>query len=365
MLTETDMQGLLDFRSDHPVLSIYLNTDPSEGNVENHRLRLRSMLKNIELKDDITAVTRYFEHEHDWSGRSVVLFSCAPDDFFKTYPMAVPIRSRARISNRPHVKPLADLLDSYGGYGVVLVDKQGARLFHFHLGKLQEQEGIKGESVRRAKRGGGSQSAGQRGSVTGQTSGDDVVERNIKEAVDSATRFFSENNVRRILIGGADDSVAYFRGQLPKAWQSLVVGTFSISMVASHTEVLERAMEVGEKAEHRREAQLVNAVVTGASKLRGGVLHLEDTLSAIREGRVQILLIRDGYRAPGKRCTGCGYLSSRPLEKCPYCEGELEQVPDAVEMAVRQVMLSGGGVEVLHKEQNLEGFDQIGALLRY
>ena len=44
-----------------------------------------------------------------------------------------------------------------------MVDKQGARLFYFHLGELREQEGVLGESVKRTKRGGGSQAAGRRG----------------------------------------------------------------------------------------------------------------------------------------------------------------------------------------------------------
>ena len=97
----------------------------------------------------------------------MAVFSCAPEGFLRAFSLALPVASRVRINNQPHVKPLADLLDSYGGYGVVLVDKQGARLFSFHLGELQEQEGLMGESIRHTKRGGGSQSPGRRGGVAG------------------------------------------------------------------------------------------------------------------------------------------------------------------------------------------------------
>jgi peptide chain release factor subunit 1 len=366
MLKDQDLQELLGYKAKHPVLSVFLNMDPTEGNADAYKLRLRSMLKEIDLHEDAAVVIRFFEHEHDWSGRSVALFSCVPESFLKAYPLAVPIRSRVRISDRPFVKPLADLLDSYGGYGVVLVDKQGARLFYFHLGELREQEGVVGESVRRTKRGGGSQAAGRRGGVAGQTNYvEEVADRNMKEVVEAATRFFTENNVRRIVIGGTEDNVALFRSQLPKAWQSLVMGTFSISMVASHTEVLERAMEIGREVEHRRQARLASTVVTNAAKGRGGVVNLEDTLNAIREGRVQTLLIRDGFRAPGTRCKSCGYLSSLPMESCPFCGGETEDIPDAVELAVRQIMQSGGEVEVLRSDQVVKGFEQIGAVLRY
>jgi len=366
MFTDRDLKELLSFKANHPVLSVYLNTEPSQGNTEELKLRLRSMLKDVDSPQDIEVIMRYFEHEHDWLGRSVVVFSCEPENWLKTYSLAVPLRNRARIGNRPYVKPLVDLLDSYGGYGVVLIDKQAARLFYFHLGSLYEEADVLGKSVRRTKRGGGSQATGRRGGIAGQTDyGEEIAERNMRDAVEVATHFFSENNVRRILIGGTDDNVAQFRNMLPKAWQSLIVGSFPVSMTANHNEILERAMKVGQEAEIRHEAQLAGQVVTSAAKGKGGVIGLEDTLNAVKEGRVQLLLIRDGYKEPGKRCQNCGFLSARSMVICPYCGGELDSITDTVELAVRNVIRSGGEVEVMHRDQVVAGFDQIGALLRY
>ena len=366
MLTENELRELLDYQASAPVLSIYLNVEPSEGSVDAHKLRLRSMLRDVELPDDVQRVELFVEHEFNWSGRSVSIFSCMADDFFRSYTLAVPIRSRVRVSDKPYVKPLADLLDAYGGYGVALVDKQGARLFYFHLGELREQEGVMGEAVRKTKRGGGSQAQGRRGGTAGQTNYvEEVADRNIKDAADFAAHFFHENNVRRILLGGTEDNLTPFQHHLPKAWRSLVVGTFPVSMTASHSEVLERAMQIGQEAERRREAKLVKTAVTGAAKGRGGVIQLEETLHAVHQGRVQTLLISDGFRAPGRRCKGCGYITSKKFQVCPFCGGKFEPIPDAVELVVRKVMQSGGDVEVLHDAQALSEQGNIGGLLRY
>ncbi len=366
MITDQNMHELLHFQPEHPVLSVYLNTDPVEGTPEFHRLRLRSMLKEAALTEEGDPVTQFIDHEHDWSGRSVVIFSCPQQDYFRAFPLAIPIRSRVRVGDRPYVKPLADLIDSFGGYGVVLVDKQGGRLFHFHLGELQEQQGILGESVHRTKRGGGSQEVGRRGGSAGQTEYiEELTERNMREVVDTVTRFFFEKKVRRIVIGGTDDNVAMFRGLLPKSWQSLVVGSFPISMLASENEVLAKAMEIGEEAEKQRENNLVKMVVTNTAKGRGGVIGLQDTMDALRQGRIQTLIILEGYREPGMRCMSCGYLTSQPLGSCPFCGGKFEKIPDAVEMAVSQVMRMGGEVEVLHSDQFIDQFGKIGAQLRY
>lgn len=366
MLTDKDIRELLDYQSPNPVLSLYLNTDPSEGNAETHRQHLRALLRQVDQAADVEVVERFFEHEFSWTGRSVAVFSCAADQWFRHYPLAIPLRSRIRLSDRPHVKPLADLLDSFGGYGVALVDKQGARFFYFHLGELREQEGILGENVRHTKRGGGSQAPGRRGGSAGQTNYvEEVAERNAREAAEFATRFFAENNVRRILIGGTDENVTLFRNQLPKAWQSLVVGSFPMSMTASHAEVLERAMQVGYEAEKRREAKLVDAVVTAAAKGKGGAVGLEDTLKALNDGRIQTLLILEGLREAGYRCTGCQYLTAVEVQTCPYCGGSVAHIPDAVELAVHKVMQNGGEVEVLRDDDGLAKHGHIGALLRY
>ncbi len=365
MLNDSALRELLEFTSSHPVLSIYLNTDVVEGNADHFRLNLRTLLNEVDLPQDETAVIEYFDFGREWKGRSVAIFSCAADGFFRAYPLAVSIRSRVRVGKQPYVKPLADLLDSYGGYGVVLVDKQGARLFLFHMGELIEQEGILGEEIRHTKRGGASSFPGRRGGSAGQTRyTEETADRNFKESVEFASRFFEENHIRRILIGGTDENVAHFRSHLPKFWQSLVVGSFPMSITSNPVDVLNRAMELGHQAEQRRETRLVDTMITAAAKNDGGVVRLDETLSAVHEGRVQTLIVQEGYRSPGYQCEGCSYLTTQKLEDCPFCGKKFAKINDAVEMAVRQVMQTGGDVEIVRGNARMEEIG-IGGIMRY
>lgn len=367
MLSESDLRELLDYTSPDPVVSVYLSTDPSEGNADAYRLRLRSMLKDLHLPLDVQAIERYFDHQYDWSGRSVAVFSCAPQGFLRAYPLAVSLRSRIRVDDHhPAVKGLADVFDAYGGYGVVLVDKQGARLFFFHLGKLREQEGVMGEEVKHFKRGGASSVPGRRAGNAGQTGYDDeVVERNMRDIAEVAGHFFEENKVRRVLICGSDENVALFRGMLPKTWQSLIVGTFPMGMTATHTEVLNRAVEIGQQAEQQRENDLIDQAITAAAKGANGSVGIGSTLEAVHAGRVQTLLVLEGYNEAGYVCKSCGYVTTTKREDCVFCGGVLERIPDAVEMAVRQVLQKGGDVEIVHNGPELEKSGKIAAILRY
>ncbi|MEN6408324.1 MAG: hypothetical protein ABFD44_01265 [Anaerolineaceae bacterium] len=367
MLAESDLRELLDYTSPDPVVSVYLNTDPSEGNADAYRLRLRTMLKDLRLTQDVEAIERYFDHQFDWSGRSVAVFSCAPQGFLRAYPLSVSIRSRIWVDDHhAAVKELADVFDAYGGYGVILVDKQGARLFHFNLGALREQEGVIGEEVKHFKRGGASSVPGRRAGNAGETGYDDeIVDRNMRAVADAAVHFFEEKKIRRVLLCGSDENVALLRGNLPKTWQSLIVGTFPMSMTATHTEVLNRAMEIGHAAEERRETNLIETAVTAAAKGTNGSIGIGDTLESVHSGRVDTLLVKEGYKEAGYVCKSCGYVTVNKREDCIFCGGKLEQVLDAVEMAVRQVLQKGGDVEIVHHGPALEKAGNIAAILRY
>jgi peptide subunit release factor 1 (eRF1) len=365
MLSENDLRELLDFNSTEPVLSIYLNTDPSLGNADTHKRQLRSMIKEINLTQDVESVERFFEHEYNWSGRGVAVFSCSAKNFFRVYPLAVPVRNLVHISDRPSVKPLAALMDNYGGYGVVLVDKQGARLFHFHMGDLREQEGVMGETVKRAKHGGGSSTVpGRRGATTATRTVDEVVDRNMKDSVDFAIHFFETNHIRRVLVGGTDENVKLFNSLLPKSWHSLVMGTFPMSMTATLNEVRSRALELGLQAETEREKRMVERLITHAAKKSGAVVGLEDTLKALNEGRIQSLLVSDGFRKNAFRCKSTGWVTTRPEEMCTG-EDDVEKVYDVVDYVVNHVMRSGGEVDVIMADPELEKNGSIGAILRY
>ncbi len=366
MLTRKDLDELLAYSDEHLVLSVYLNTDSSAGNDESALLRLRTMLRNAEMPTDEEAILHYMMHEHDGSGRSVVMFSSMENGFWRAYPLALPVKDRLWVHHQPYIKPLARLLDLYGDYGVVLVDQQGGRFFSFHLGELIAQEGILGEKIHRTKRGGASQVAGRRGGSSGQTNHTgELAERNMREVAEAAAAFFAQHGVRRILLAGTEDNVAALRALLPKKWQSLIVGSFSASMTASADEVLTQAMQIAQKQERVEETKLVQEAITAAAKGKQGVVGLDQTLEAARNGRVYRLLISENYHASGWACEGCGYTTTQQMTKCPFCGQDFAQVPDAVEYAIRKVMQSGGEVEVVQDSSELAEAGHMAALLRY
>lgn len=367
MFGQEQLQELLslDLR-DEKILSIYLDSDSTQESIETIKLRLRSMLKDAHLVQEkgATTIERYLDHSYDWSAPGLALFSSADGEFFRAYPAAVSFRDRVRVGPRPYVKPLAHLLDHYAHYGVILVDRIGARFFEYHLGELQRKDGCIGEDVRKLKKGGGSSAVGMRGGVGGSRREEEAVQRNLREAAVAAGQFFSNRPIRRLFLGGTSETVAPFRDMLPKKLQSSVAGIFSMEMTAGEHEVGVRSLSLLHQANIERETRLVEKMIASHAQAGNAVVGLDDTLKAVSEKRVQTLVVSDGYRVPGYLDEASGFVVSN-LAKSPLSDSDLTEVADVVDAAVSQTLIQGGTVEIISDNQALEDVGRIGAILRY
>jgi rubrerythrin len=365
MFSEKDLQELLDYSAENQVVSLYLNTDPTESTTEAASLRLRNLLKTVDLPEDVQAIENFVSLEYDWAAKGLVVFSDQAGNFFKTYQFNLSVPNQVYVGKHPTIRPLVRLLDTFTGWGVVLVDKEGARLFSFNLGELGQIDGVTGEEVKQLKRGGGNAMPGRMGGADVSSKIENIIEKNIKEVINEALDFFDRYHVRRIMIGGTDDNIARFKEELPKSWQSLVVGEFPMSMAANEDEVLEQATKEALEAQKKMNKSLVNQAVTLAAKGSNGVIGLIDTLNAIREGRVRILFVDQDFEQEGYRCNGCGYLTIQTLDTCPFCGGTFDKINKAVEMAVRETLQKNSEVKVMTDVEALKEAGNIAAILRY
>lgn len=365
MFSDQDLQELLDHSSDGQMLSVYLNTDPTEVQAEGAKIQLRNMLKKVDLPEDVQVVEQFVNHEYDWAAKGLALFSDQTQGFFRSYQFGMALPNKAFIGNKPVIRPLIHLLDNFSGWGIVLIDKQGARLFSLESGELIEAEGVLGDEVKQLKRGGGATMYGRKGGSDISGKVENIIERNIREVIEVANDFFNRHHIRRILIGGTDDNIARFKEELPKSWQSLVVGEFPISMTANHLDILEQATAAAMAVQNRTTQALVDQAITQSAKGSNGVTGLIDTLNAIHEGRVKTLFVMQDFEQDGYRCGGCGYLTAQALEKCPFCSEGFDCIDQTVEMAVQDTLRNNAEARVLLENEKLAQAGQIAALLRY
>lgn len=371
MFTKQDLKELATYQSEtSPIVSVYLNVDPTNTTSEQYRLTLRGMLRSVADKvdeQDIKAIENYIEFEYDWHGKGLALFSCG--DFWREYRLEFPVQDSIHIGQQPYIKPLADYADAYDRYGVVLVDREGARLFIFDQGSLQEATGMLGEEIhghiRDASGRGGRSGAGP---GLGRSSGldakiDEITTQNLREVVQLTQRFYQAGQCDRIILGGTDENRARFMSMLPKMLETKVIGGLTIDMDASEAEVLDRSMSIIQKSIAERKKALVDDLITAAHKDVGS-LGLSDTLMAVQEQRVQTMVIQEGFRAEGKMCTNCGYLTIKDTSECPACGEPVHDLEDMVDHLVHLAI--GMDVEVVFvQDDQLATQGSIGSLWRF
>ena len=362
MIDEGQLQELAAFQTKGAdALSLFLNTDLTQQPKEKCRLVLRDLLQRVTASvtaEDVTRVERYFDQEYDWRTRGVAIFASAKNSLWRVYPLALPVASEAYTGQKLYLKPLSDLLDEHGRYGVVLVDRESARFFLVYMGKVEEKSASLGEELKRHKQGGSAATRFQRRA-------DKQAGQNLKLAAEVTTDFCRENRCERLVLAGSEDNVVQFREMLPRAQRKHIVGTLVMDMEATVTEVRDRSMELMRSKEREREQQLVDDMVTAAAKGGGAVIGLADTFYAVHEGRVHTLVVEKAFESEGYLCEGCGYISEGPMIKCASCGGKPQKVNDAVNRIVRRTIEVGGKVETVEDNAALARAGHIGAILRY
>jgi peptide subunit release factor 1 (eRF1) len=238
------------------------------------------------------------------------------------------------------------------------VDREGARVFIYHLGALEDSAGTLGTEVKRHKQGGWAAQKLQRHE-------DEEAKHNFKDAAAWADEYLRSRNVRRVVLSGTDGNRAQFYDLLPRPLQDKVIGQISLDMNASPAEVWERAFEVAQTAQTEAETSLLEQVITLAHKGGTGATGLADTLAALQSGRAHQLLVDRNLHVPGHQCTSCGAFIVEALRACPYCGGKLSATPDVVNLAVHAAVEAGLKVSMLDPSPLLTQAGGIAAVLRY
>jgi len=171
------MERLLNFEpTPAPVISLYLDARVNETGQRTFmpfvRKQLNERLKSYDVRseerqsfdEDFVRITRYLETEMPITMQGLAIFACsAANDWFEVGYFEAPFeRNRLFISDRPHLYPLARLIDQYRRYAVVLADTNRAQIFVFATGRAVDRQEVQNVKTKHTKVGGWSQARYQR-----------------------------------------------------------------------------------------------------------------------------------------------------------------------------------------------------------
>lgn len=353
-------------------VSLYMNVDPVTNPGGEYTIWLKNELKGApallggevagKVEKDLRAIEAYVQDRKRDFKRGLALISSTERSFWREYNLSVPLGNELVVDNAPYLKPLLDALNHYRRYAVLLVDKESARIFVMHLGELVEYGEVHTPDVPgRHKKGGWfalAQSHYERHI-------DYHVLMHLKDVLRELDSFMKGKETGMLVLGGPEEAVVKTRGLLPRALADKIVGVFQAGMFESNAEILARVRPLVEEFEKRAERETVEELLARSMKMERAVTGLEAVLRALQGGRVMRLVFERNFKAGGFRCEGCGALSTRPREKCPFCGGRPAPVKFIVDYAAQSMVERGGNVEVVSPDIGLEKAGRIGAFLRF
>ena len=367
------LERLLSFEpTPAPVISLYLDARVNEQGQRTFmpfvRKQLNERLKSYDLNseerqsfdEDFVRIMRYLEHEVPDSVQGLAIFACsAAKDWFEVGDFEAPFdRNQLFLSDRPHLYPLARLMDEYRRYVVVLADTNRAQIFVFATGQTVDRQDVQNVKTKHAKVGGWSQARYQRHA-------ENYHLHHAKEVVEMLEKIVLAENIEHIILAG-DEAVVIplLREQLPKTIEDKVIDALSLGIDTPEHELLEDSLKVFRRHDSLTDMEKVQRLLNEYRADDLGVGGVPETLAALSNGQVEEMLIAakpesiQFDKEEVKKVLEL-YRDEEPLPD------ELDQQSVADELVKRANLLSSAKVTFIEDSTRLELLGGVGGFLRY
>ncbi|HET9787658.1 MAG TPA: Vms1/Ankzf1 family peptidyl-tRNA hydrolase, partial [Pyrinomonadaceae bacterium] len=279
--------------------------------------------------------------------------------FFEAIQLEAPIdNNRVFVYDRPHLYPLARLLDQYPRYAVVLADTNSAKIFVFALGKAVKRSEIQNVKTKRTQVGGWSQMRYQRHN-------ENYHLHHAKEVIDNLQRLVGNELIEHVILAGDEETIIpLLREQMSKELSEKVVDVLSLGIGTPEHQLLEESFKAYRRHDLLSDMEKVEHLLDEYRRDGLAVAGVPHTLAALSNGQVEELLIAssaDEIQFDSAEVEKVLRLYDNPGE----ASAELDQRTVADELVRRATQLSSARVTFIEDASAIKNVGGVGALLRY
>ena len=373
------VRRLLEHRTGHPIISVYLDLDPDRFATPPARsAQIRSLMDQatrqldgaagglshedlITLRADLQRIDDYLSsREAPFQGAGALgIFCSGKDDLFEALQLPRPVPGRVVIGRTPYVEPLVWFMQQRN-WLVALVNRRVGRVLGGPVDRLEEQANFFDYVHGQHDQGGWSQSRYER-SIEKDT--DDHLRR-VAEGVNQRWR---SERFHRAALGGPVEIVPRLEAHLAaEVKANLAPGRVDVDLSSANEDEIRHALaKLVLEDEKQLEREALDRLAAGVGSGGRGVGGPEATLEALNERRVQTLLLEPGFDRRGARCLGCGLLMLESDGRCPADGGPIEELEHLREAVIEAALAQGADVMVVRHYPDLGPLQGIGALLRF
>lgn len=281
-----------------PFTSLYLNAQADQHGRDNFapfvRKELASRAKTFAegsrereyFERDAGRIIRYLIENLEPSANGAAIFaSTGADGFFKTIQFDAPFHTnRLYVSDRPHIYPLARLIERNPVYVVLLADTKAARIFVFDLGRVKRLEEFSADVKDFAAFGEHSQMRYRRRVENNQ-------QLHAKETMEMLERVVAEEKAERVILAGDEIIIALLRQRMPAEIADKVIDVLRLDIRAPEHEILQATIESLREDNLQTDAEKVRDLFDQFRADSLATVGLEKTMYALVNGQADELLL--------------------------------------------------------------------------
>ena len=166
----------------------------------------------------------------------------------------------------------------------------------------------------------------------------------------------------KIILAGPGTAKNQFKDILPQKIKSNIVDIIDIS-IDEEKKLLEESIPLISQLEERKSYETVQQLKKEILRDGLAVYGIRDTLHAVKNGQVELLIIEKDYKLRGYLCENCQIVETEEIYRCRYCGKKMSEV-DVVEEILEFAERTDAEVEFTDAEE-ISKLGHIGAILRY
>jgi peptide chain release factor subunit 1 len=309
------------------------------------------------LKADLEHIEHYVQEELVRDGaHGLAVFTSELDNLWRPLALTESVPDAVKVNSELFLTPLIPLVGRGEGALVAVVGRERGELFRLRAGRLEPIADRTEDRPGRHDQGGWSQARYQRHI-------EHLVREHLERVAEELDRR-ARRHAERIVVISTEETRAAFEELLSKEARDAIVGWTTAEAHAGPSELLAAATPVLEAWRAREELRAVERWREEAGRNGRAASGWKRTLEAASDGRVELLLYRNGVAHPAWRCPRCGRLAAA-AGTCPLDGTRMERTEEGLDLAVHQTLSNGGTVCALTTRADLDPVEGVGALLRY
>jgi peptide chain release factor subunit 1 len=346
-----ELSDVYDPDSLNTFVTLYLDKKHDKRFLEKRIHACKTVLKGEELSNFLGTIDDIHDIVNKNIGDNIAVFASRKHSFQKFYPLPIKTDSLLVVDSSPYIRPLARVYDEWEDFTLILVSSNYAKIFSVSLGKVEQTKRLSADIMNKHKKGGCSQARFnrlRRGAIHAFLS--EVVEE-LKERADE-----------RIIVAGPGIEKNHFIDMLPKDLKDKVVDIIDIN-VDDETKLLKQSYSLISQKEKEKSSEAVQHLKEEVLRDGLAVYGLKETIKAVKNGQVELLLIQKDFKPRGWICEHCQVVEKGIKKTCPYCGNKTSEV-DVLEEILEFAKRTDAEIEFTDSEE-LADLGHVGGILRF